>query len=305
MVAASMAGDAATRTLVAGTPRVVLPSGDAHRARRRAAAILAALLLHVWLVAILLIEPSEDERRVPPSIQVELVPAPPPQPVARSQAATAPQAAAPRTPPETEARDLVSGGNPGREPGRPPDAQAPPSLEAAPEAAQPKDAAEPPPPPGSASAAALSAAPPMPAAEGSDAIAPPPPEAKPAPQREVSVARTSAAPSRPPARSENDSVVLGKGGGDPYLNSLRDEILRNRVYPPAARSAGLSGTAQYAMLLDRQGRLMRVRLLRSSGSDVLDKAGIEMIERSAPFHPLPPELFGEVVDLTVTLHIAP
>jgi len=299
MVAASMAGDAATRTLVAETPRLVLPSGDAHRARRRAAAILAALLLHVWLVAVLLIEPSEDERRVPPSIQVELVPAPPPQPVARSEAPRAAQAAAPRTPPQTEAR--VSGGKLEREPGRPPDAHAPPSLEAAPEPAQPKDAAEPP-PPGSASAAALSAAPPMPAAEGSDAIAPPPPEAKPNPQTQPSVARTAAAPSRPPARSENDSVVLGKGGGDPYLNTLRDEILRNRVYPPAARSAGLSGTAQYAMLLDRQGRLIRVRLLRSSGADILDKAGIEMIERSAPFHPLPPEIIGEVYDLVVILH---
>jgi len=299
MVAASMAGDAATRTLVAGTPRLVLPSGDAHGARRRAAAILAALLLHVWLVAILLIGPSEDARRVPPSIQVELVPAPPPQPAARSQAATAPEAGAPQTPPQTAAHG--SGGKLGREPGRPPDAQAPPSLEAAPESAQPKDAAEPPPPPGSASAAALSAAPQMPAAEGSDAVAPPPPEAKPTPQREASVARTAAAPSRPAARVENGNVVLGKGGGAPYLDTMAAEIERNRFYPTAARSAGLSGTAQYAMLLNRQGRLFRVRLLRSSGSDILDKAGIEMIERSAPFHPLPPELFGEVVDLVVTV----
>ena len=299
MVAVSMAGDAVTRTLVAETHRLVLPSGDAHRARRRAAAIIAALLLHVWLVAILLIEPSEDERRVPPSIQVELVAAPPPQPMARSQAPMAPEAAAPLTPPQTEAR--VSGGKLEREAGRPPDAQAPPSLEAAPEPAQPKDAAEP--PPGAAPAAPLPATPPMPAAEGSDAIAPPPPEAKPTPQREPSVARAAAAPLlHPPARSENDSVVLGKGGGDPYLNTLRDEILRNRVYPPAARSAGLSGTAQYAMLLDRQGRLIRVRLLRSSGADILDKAGIEMIERSAPFHPLPPEIIGEVYDLVVILH---
>ena len=100
-------------------------------------------------------------------------------------------------------------------------------------------------------------------------------------------------------------MVLGKGNGDSFLNTMVDEILRNRFYPAAARSAGLSGTAQYAMLLNRQGRLMRLRLLRSSGSDILDKAGIEMIERSAPFHPLPPEIIGEVVDLIVTLHIAP
>jgi len=59
------------------------------------------------------------------------------------------------------------------------------------------------------------------------------------------------------------------------------------------------------VLVDRKGRLLRVRLLRSSGTDVLDKAGVEMIERSAPFRPLPPDIIGEVVDLVVTLHLAP
>ena len=38
--------------------------------------------------------------------------------------------------------------------------------------------------------------------------------------------------------------------------------------------------AEYAALLDRRGRLFRLRLLRSSGTDILDNAGVAATERS-------------------------
>ena len=286
LVAASTATDAAARALAAGAQHIVLPSGDAHRTRRRAAAISAALLLHASLLAFLLLEPEKDEP--PPPIAVELVAAPPPQPSARPQAPTASE---PPATPAASASPRATGGPLEREVGQPPDVPAPTRPETVPEPAPSKARAEPAPP---AAGDAATAALPLPS-EAKPGTAHPAPAA----------ARTAAAPPQPPARSRVESEAVGKGGGDRYLNTVRDEIERNRLYPPAARTLGLVGTAQYAMLVDRRGRLMRVRLLHSSGADILDKAGIEMIERSAPFQPLPPEIIGEVVDLVVTLRLAP
>ncbi|HUI17195.1 MAG TPA: TonB family protein [Alphaproteobacteria bacterium] len=285
LVAAGTATEAAARALAAGAQHLVLPSGDAHRIRRRAAAISAALLLHASLLAFLLLEPEKDEP--PPPIAVELVAAPPPQPAAPPQG---PAASQPPATPAASAAARASGGALEREVGQPPDVPAPTRPETVPEPAPSKARPEPAPPAAGKAAAAL----------------PLPPEAKPSTaQPAPAAARTAAGPPQPPARSRVESDSVGKGGGDRYLNTVRDEIERNRVYPPAARTLGLAGTAQYAMLVDRRGRLMRVRLLHSSGADILDKAGIETIERSAPFQPLPPEIIGEVVDLVVTLHLAP
>ena len=118
--------------------------------------------------------------------------------------------------------------------------------------------------------------------------------------------RSAALPPSPlPDQTRTERQRPGESGGDRYLNTLRRDILRNRVYPPAARSLGLAGTAEYSMLLDRQGRLLRLRLLRSSGADVLDKAGMAAIERSAPFQPLPPDIIGDKVEVVVAVHLAP
>ena len=299
LAAAGTATEAAARALAAGAQHLVLPSGDAHGTRRRAAAISAALLLHAALLAVLLLEPAKDEP--PPPIAVELVAAPPPQPAAPSQR---PAASQPPAAPAASTAPRASGGKLEREVGQPPDVPASTRPETVPEPAPSKERAEPAPP---AAGASTSAAP-TPPADSNVAAAPLPlpPEAKPSTaQPAPSAARTAAAPPQPPARSRVESEAFGKGGGDRYLNTVRDAIERNRLYPPSARALGLVGTAQYAMLVDRRGRLMRVRLLRSSGADILDKAGIEMIERSAPFQALPPEIIGEVVDLVVTLHLEP
>ena len=298
-VAASTAGEGAERNLAALVQQHVRPSRDAHARMRRAVAILAALLLHASILALLLLKPEQQE--LPPPLTVELVAAPPPTAAAEPPAPRL----APSPPAPAAARDQVraSGGELERDVGEPPKLPAPQAMAPRPEPHQAKAEAAAPAPAAAASASKL----PAPELEPSNAALPLPlpPQAKPEPRPEPASAREAAVPQQAPANAKSESASLGKGGGDPYLNKLRAEIERHRTYPPAARALGLEGTAQYVMLIDRQGRLMRVTLLHSSGADILDKTGIEMIERSAPFAPLPPEFVGEQLKLVLTLHLAP
>jgi len=78
-------------------------------------------------------------------------------------------------------------------------------------------------------------------------------------------------------------------------------LKRNLRYPPSAASRGQSGGAQVAFSLDRQGRVVESRIMRSSGVAVLDAEALAVVQRAAPF-PLPPKLAGERVDLMAPIH---
>lgn len=94
----------------------------------------------------------------------------------------------------------------------------------------------------------------------------------------------------------------GQGGGDPYLNAMRDRITARIVYPGAG---GRAGTAFYRAVITRGGRLARVELLRSTGVAALDQAGLDAIRASAPFNPLPRYIPGDSAVIDIALRVAP
>ena len=108
-----------------------------------------------------------------------------------------------------------------------------------------------------------------------------------------------------PAPTWDMAPFPGEGGGDPYLNAVRDAILGHFKYPPNAAAAKLAGTAQYMIILDRKGNLIELKLLQSAGSSILDDAGLETIKRAAPFGPLPSDVTGDHVRLIFTLSMVP
>jgi protein TonB len=76
---------------------------------------------------------------------------------------------------------------------------------------------------------------------------------------------------------------------------------RNKRYPEGAQSRREQGVAQVFFSLDRNGRVIASRVLRSSGASSLDDEALALLRRAQPFPAPPRELPGEHVDLTVPI----
>jgi TonB family protein len=137
--------------------------------------------------------------------------------------------------------------------------------------------------------------------------------AKPKPPKEVArlepPKKEAEAPRAPrPAPSRHLNIAPGERTetGDPYLNQLHDLVERHRLFPRVLGQLGLpvEGTAVYDVAVDRAGRMLDLRLQRSSGTPGIDRAVAEMIRNSLPFPPLPPN-YPDEVGITVAIHLFP
>jgi protein TonB len=76
---------------------------------------------------------------------------------------------------------------------------------------------------------------------------------------------------------------------------------RNKRYPDAAQARREQGVAQVFFSLDRRGRVIESRVVRSSGAASLDQEALALLQRAQPFPEPPGELGGDHVDLTVPI----
>jgi protein TonB len=77
---------------------------------------------------------------------------------------------------------------------------------------------------------------------------------------------------------------------------------RHKRYPPEAQSRKEQGVAQVFFSLDRQGRVIDSRVVRSSGAAILDEEALALLRRAQPFPAPPAEMPGQQVNLTVPIH---
>ena len=86
-----------------------------------------------------------------------------------------------------------------------------------------------------------------------------------------------------------------------YLDAWRAKVERigNLNYPQDALDKGLSGSLFLDVAINPDGSLHSLRVLRSSGHPVLDRAAKHIVTMSAPFPPLPESIRKE----TDVLHI--
>jgi len=75
-----------------------------------------------------------------------------------------------------------------------------------------------------------------------------------------------------------------------YLLHLKRKIERVWIYPRAAAESGLGGQLMVEFLILKNGKLLAVNLLDSSGNSVLDHSALKAIRNAAPYHPFPPRL---------------
>lgn len=258
---------------VYGTARPASPIRADRNAPSLLLTLIAALLLHAIVFSAFLVKsPDSGQPIEPPPIAVELVNEEPPLPRETKE-----------TPKLTPQQFRESGGNPDAAPGRvpqtdridptPSDSQQPAVDEGSPPPAQPRS---------------------------DPALALELPSRKPTPK----------AAAAPPAKASPQSTVtpqqqIGEGGGDRYLNRIRDEIEEQRVYPAIAGPMRLSGYASFELVINRRGDLLRLRLVKSSGAGPLDQEGVGMIQRAAPFPPVPADMPGEFLRLDLVMYLGP
>jgi protein TonB len=98
----------------------------------------------------------------------------------------------------------------------------------------------------------------------------------------------------PPAAKSSNAIPTWK-------SQVAALLERNKRYPPVAQARGERGIAQVFFSLDRQGRVIDSRVLRSSGAAALDQEALALLQRAQPFPAPPSELAGARVDLTVPI----
>ena len=179
------------------------------------------------------------------------------------------------------------------------DAQAPPPAETKVPAPDPSPLQA----PQNDSAAAL-AAPPSPTPVETPT---PPPRAAADPPSDAVV------PAAPPSAAE---IAPNAAGPEPgraeqavsprtlhWRRALVAQIERFKRYP--RRAEGQFGVARVAFTIDRQGRLLDIRIVGGSGSPALDEEALATVRRAEPFPAPPANVPSEALSLVLPIRYAP
>ena len=82
-----------------------------------------------------------------------------------------------------------------------------------------------------------------------------------------------------------DGIQAKQDASAAYLNKFRDkvELYGNRYYPDEAKRQNLAGEVRLMVVLNAQGGIRAIRLIESSGHNLLDEAAKASVRRGAPF----------------------
>ena len=83
-----------------------------------------------------------------------------------------------------------------------------------------------------------------------------------------------------------------------YFSSVRKEIEMVWVYPAEAVRRGMEGETKIEFRIEKDGTVSRVRIVKSSGFEILDKATLETLRLASPLTPLPDGLGKERLIVT-------
>ncbi len=87
-----------------------------------------------------------------------------------------------------------------------------------------------------------------------------------------------------------------------YFTGLRKQIEMVWIYPGEAIRRGLQGAVQLEMVIEKDGRVSKVRVVQSSGYTTLDENMLKTIRLASPFAPLPKSWGKERLVVTGSFH---
>lgn len=91
----------------------------------------------------------------------------------------------------------------------------------------------------------------------------------------------AAAPNQGASKKPNRAVLS-------WQKALHLHLSKHKRYPGEARSRRVQGVVTVAFTIDRTGKVSNTRVLKGSGSSLLDEEALEMLSRASPL-PLPPD----------------
>jgi protein TonB len=97
----------------------------------------------------------------------------------------------------------------------------------------------------------------------------------------ITYSSTGGRSSAPVSLNSHDPVYMN------YFNRIKQAINQNWEYPELAKRYGLQGTLFLEFAVGANGQLEQLRLVRSSGSQLLDDEALRAIKAAAPFAPIP------------------
>lgn len=145
---------------------------------------------------------------------------------------------------------------------------------------------------------------------------PPPPARRapprPAPPRPAPDARRSApveteapAPAVPaPSTAPAMPAASSPSQAPAWQSALLGRLQRAKRYPDLARARRQEGVAHLTFSMDREGRVLSARIVRSSGSEELDAETLALVRRAEPLPAPPADLPGNLLTLTVPVRFS-
>jgi periplasmic protein TonB len=97
------------------------------------------------------------------------------------------------------------------------------------------------------------------------------------------------------------NTAAGNAAVSNYPGKVVSKLRRSLRYPAEARRKRLRGEAHVQFTVTRDGGVSGVRVVRSSGSPVLDQAALDTVRRAAPFPAIPGEAGRAAWPFTVPL----
>lgn len=87
-----------------------------------------------------------------------------------------------------------------------------------------------------------------------------------------------------------------------YLTKIKKKIENIWSYPRQAFEREKEGTSTVKFSIDRSGKLLASRIIKSSGYDLLDKETMSVIRAAAPYESFPPDINFSRLHILATFH---
>jgi protein TonB len=90
-----------------------------------------------------------------------------------------------------------------------------------------------------------------------------------------------------------------------YFTRIKRQIELAWNYPNEAQRKGMTGELTLRFQISRDGNLMNVRLINSSGYNILDEAALQAVKSAAPYYPFPVTIDKEALPILANFIYSP